>query len=470
MDNISIISTGPPQWGHWHPRGSHVDFTSDEQPQLQEVRCLGSGASAYVYETRCQGIALACKRMYCRNNDAIGKRRQEAEILKKLSHLHIIQLVGTYTHQNFLGLLLWPVAICDLTTFLKDLDGLKEFSATNGDFDAEALDRLQRLNISSMEEGIKELVDNSQRRIFQSFSCLTGAIAYLHSQKIRHKDLKPSNILLFENNILLSDFGISTDFSALSNSETDHGARGTSRYFAPEVARFEANGRKADIFSLGCIFLEVFWAATTDQTMAQFDALLLGEGNGTFHENLEHIWIWCSGEHGYSVAVRRLLLEIKHMLNRSPTSRPSAREIEEFLTVGNGLREEWDWSFHAPCCAPSANEVELLKTEIDHLKTLLYADTSSYPSTAASVHDGELQTVPTDFFSRIGLRRFRSGASLAPSTLSTSSYVKSESKQEPYVAHLQRVRRVRGDPKKTIDVEDERPLKRMSIFAKWRRP
>lgn len=72
--------------------------------------------------------------------------------------------------------------------------------------------------------------------IYSRLGCLISAIAYLHDEKIkiRHKDLKPSNILLSAENLWLSDFGSATDFSLLSHSATDN-ERGTLRYFSPEV-------------------------------------------------------------------------------------------------------------------------------------------------------------------------------------------------------------------------------------------
>ena len=58
-----------------------------------------------------------------REGSADGKlektERKEIEILKKLKHEHIVRIVGTYTHRQFLGLLLHPVAVCDLATLFE---------------------------------------------------------------------------------------------------------------------------------------------------------------------------------------------------------------------------------------------------------------------------------------------------------------------------------------------------------------
>jgi hypothetical protein len=51
-----------------------------------------------------------------------GQERKEIDILKHLpSHAHIVQLVGTYTHCQFLGIIMYPVAVCDLYTFFEDV-------------------------------------------------------------------------------------------------------------------------------------------------------------------------------------------------------------------------------------------------------------------------------------------------------------------------------------------------------------
>ncbi|KAF1975503.1 kinase-like protein, partial [Bimuria novae-zelandiae CBS 107.79] len=132
-----------------------------------------------------------------------------------------------FRHRHFLGLLLYPVATCDLATFLEDIE-----EANDIDSGHDAL-------------------------LYQIMGCIISAVAYLHGCKIRHKDLKPSNILLSSRNVWLTDFGTATDFSNQTVSTTENLERGTPKYHAPEMAAYQPNGRPADIFSLGCVLLEI---------------------------------------------------------------------------------------------------------------------------------------------------------------------------------------------------------------------
>ena len=206
-------------------RGSHIDFGADEVVPLRDGRFLGKGGLAWVHETTVRGEKLALKKMAIRRRIDTSVIK-EIEVLKKLSHAHMIRLIGTYTHQRVLGILLHPVAVCDLSMFFEDAAAYRDGTA-----DDNHMSRLTDLGY------FVDRLPNSHENawpIYSQIGCLVSAIAYLHSQKIRHKDLKPSNILLCQGRLYLSDFGMATDFSLLTQSATEGGG-GTPRYLAPEV-------------------------------------------------------------------------------------------------------------------------------------------------------------------------------------------------------------------------------------------
>jgi serine/threonine protein kinase len=89
--------------------------------------------------------------------------------------------------------------------------------------------------------------------------CLIQAIDYLHEMKVKHKDLKPANILVKDGKVIITDFGIAKDVidEETTASLISGGAQGSPMYIAPEINLGQQRGRAVDIFSLGCIFLEI---------------------------------------------------------------------------------------------------------------------------------------------------------------------------------------------------------------------
>eukprot|EP00743_Colponemidia_sp_Colp-15_P004844 GILK01005219.1.p1 GENE.GILK01005219.1~~GILK01005219.1.p1 ORF type:complete len:1034 (+),score=99.99 GILK01005219.1:88-3189(+) len=80
---------------------------------------------------------------------------------------------------------------------------------------------------------------------------------YLHKHQIIHRDLKPSNILLTKDHstIKISDFGVATQVAEVESLRRS--CIGTPWYMAPEVILLEPYSFKADIWSLGCVTLEL---------------------------------------------------------------------------------------------------------------------------------------------------------------------------------------------------------------------
>lgn len=201
---------------------------------------IGKGSSAHVRHFRHEdsgndsGRDFACKRLlrviYANlesHRNQLECFKKEIEALSRLEyHPHIVGLVASFTDLESFSLILYPIADKVLLDLLKQTDPLS---------------------------------DQDFATLRSSFNCLATALEFLHANSIRHKDIKPSNILLSGGRVLLCDFGISHRWTDSENGTTEGGYSSfTHRYAAPEVLRVDARrNSKADIWSLGCVFLEI---------------------------------------------------------------------------------------------------------------------------------------------------------------------------------------------------------------------
>jgi serine/threonine protein kinase len=154
--------------------------------------------------------------------------KNEVSIMERLSsHIHIIQVWGTYICDRELGILLSPVA-------------------NGGDLGA-YLARVFESGMTSEHEII----------LNRAFGCLTNGLAYIHKLTIRHKDIKPQNILIHDGRVIYTDFGISFDADQQDTTTIGYPGAFTRRYCAPEVQDWAERNRKSDVYSLGCVFVEI---------------------------------------------------------------------------------------------------------------------------------------------------------------------------------------------------------------------
>lgn len=102
--------------------------------------------------------------------------------------------------------------------------------------------------------GEESLADRLGRRLATTRALdwidqLTEAVAYAHSHRIIHCDIKPENIILFpDGHLRLADFGI----AKVSGRTIRGGGTGTVGYMAPEQAMGWPSYR-SDVFSVGLI-------------------------------------------------------------------------------------------------------------------------------------------------------------------------------------------------------------------------
>ena len=113
--------------------------------------------------------------------------------------------------------------------------------------------------VIAMEAGEESLYERLERRITTPLALdLAGqglaALAYAHSHRIIHCDIKPENFILFPGNQMrLGDFG----FAKLSLRTLKASGSGTIDYIAPE----QAMGRpkfQSDVFSMGLVLYRLF--------------------------------------------------------------------------------------------------------------------------------------------------------------------------------------------------------------------
>ena len=210
--------------------GQHCYFRRNEPFPFEVKGILGSGGFGQVDKVVSSVSFKEYARKRVPRRMAFGGRGTqeikqfvaEIETLKRLKHRHVVEFVGSYTDPKYIGLIMSPVAEMDLSTYLARADTTK----------------------------------HGELRTF--FGCLARALEFLHEQNVRHKDIKPGNILVHGGNVLFTDFGLSFDFTDADGSTTVSMVNGmTPRYCAPEVAALEPRNMASDIWSLGVVFLEM---------------------------------------------------------------------------------------------------------------------------------------------------------------------------------------------------------------------
>jgi serine/threonine protein kinase len=330
----------------WSGRGQHVEYEPEDEKiiPLMSEKILGNSASAIVDSVKCRRIRLARKRIFCHRRLKKETAIIEVEHLQHLQHAHIVRIVGTYTFKKELAILIYPATQWDLDEFMDEL--LDPESPINTGTEASKVWQ-HRTGVSAMGT---------------FFGCLSNAVSFIHDCNVKHMDIKPKNILVrlrgvHEYRIYIADFGIARAYTSAADSFTDTPVSFTRAYAAPEVVYQDARGLSADVFSLGCVFMEMLATILSSPTRNRRQTLLeLRTGDAPFYKNIDLVRYWYSSVRPdmrdnerrspdlpkavpsfnprllFSTEICALLDTLPKMIDEDPSLRPSMSELKTMTT------------------------------------------------------------------------------------------------------------------------------------------
>ncbi len=202
------------------------DLSGKQLGSYQVVAPLGEGGMAAVYKAYQPGMEryVALKilpRHFASDPEFVGRFEQEAKVLAKLQHPHILPVFDYGQADGYTYIVMPFLESGDLTDLLSS----------------------QPLPLAQIRRIISQLGD---------------ALDYAHSRDLVHRDVKPSNVLLDERgNCLLMDFGIAKIVGGTAKFTATGGFLGTPAYMSPEQGLGRKLDGRSDIYALGIMLYEM---------------------------------------------------------------------------------------------------------------------------------------------------------------------------------------------------------------------
>ncbi|XP_058200911.1 serine/threonine-protein kinase PBL35-like [Rhododendron vialii] len=222
--------------------GSCRRFTLDEVQVatniFDDALVIGIGGFGKVYKgfisNGASTTVVAIKRLNAESNQGAEEFWTEVKLLSKFHHFNLVSLIG-YCNENHEMILVYEyIALGNLANHLYK-SSRKESSKS-----ISHLTWAQRLNIC--------------------FGAARG-LDYLHTgteQRIIHRDVKTTNILLDENLVAkISDFGICKLITSQATTHVSTKVKATRGYWDPEYFITGQVTRKSDVYAFGVVLLEV---------------------------------------------------------------------------------------------------------------------------------------------------------------------------------------------------------------------
>ena len=285
-----------------------TDF-SRHSVKVNHPAIVGRGGSSSVYAAISQEKGGFKDTFAVKILHGVGKRNaqyppEELRIMESLKHNHIAALVGSFQQDDILGVLIYPLAECNLAQYM------------------------QAVSCHNLE--CRNIPHQRVPKLLTALACLSSALLYMHdTARVKHKDIKPENILVDRHgSMLFTDFGISKKYDNICSTITEGPTAFTQKYAAPEVASQGPRGLEADIFSLGCVFLEIA-TLTLGLSLAVLDKMLFHEQKANsikpaYHRSLGKVAGW--------------ITELKRHASRRELNNAHRFSYDETIAPGPGGR------------------------------------------------------------------------------------------------------------------------------------
>jgi serine/threonine protein kinase len=209
---------------------SDVFLLPKKVSHYQVSECIGQGSFGKVLlgVNEDTGELIAIKRVpmieLCPESahQSIMQIKEEVKILSRLNHKNIVRYYGMETTTSSLNIFMEYIAGGSISSKLKEYG---------------------KFNEKVIREYTKQILEG---------------LEYIHYHKVIHRDLKGANILVGDGGVCkLADFGSAKQFRGVNEDSEFKSLRGTTNWMAPEVMRQEGSGRFSDIWSLGCVVVEM---------------------------------------------------------------------------------------------------------------------------------------------------------------------------------------------------------------------
>ncbi|KAJ1500997.1 ATP binding, partial [Coelomomyces lativittatus] len=219
---------------------THTHFLDMGPKEWVKGSLIGRGSFGAVYLglNSWTGVLMAVKEVDLSYNQmSLDSLNQEIQFLSDLQHPHIVRYLGAHHEASIFHI------------FLEYIPG------------------------GSIQANLETWGPFSEPMMKSYLKQVLLGVVYLHDQNIIHRDIKAANILVDHHGIVkISDFGISQKTQeALEVMDTS--LQGSVYWMAPEVVKKMLYSRKSDIWSLGCLFLEMVTATHPWPNATQIEAI-----------------------------------------------------------------------------------------------------------------------------------------------------------------------------------------------------